>query len=246
MKKPSGVILYQGPSLLDGAPIVVIATGLDSSSNGKTGNMVQTHIIRADMLPVAAIQEGKDSSICGDCVHRGDGTGKGRTCYVSVYQAQTAVYKAFLRGSYPVYDPAVHDKYLEGRAVRIGSYGDPTAAPIEVWQSLKQLASMTTGYSHQWRTIAKAWAKLVMASADTPDDVAHARQLGYRSFRVGDEKLEGEVLCPASKEAGKKLQCIDCGACGGADGRNSSIYIPLHGGTAVMSNKPRLIARIAA
>jgi hypothetical protein len=28
MKKPSGVILYQGPSLLDGAPIVVIATGV--------------------------------------------------------------------------------------------------------------------------------------------------------------------------------------------------------------------------
>jgi hypothetical protein len=246
MKKPSGVILYQGPSLLDGAPIVVIATGLDSSSNSKTGNMIQTHIIRADMLPMDAIYNGEDSSICGDCPHRGDGTGKGRTCYVTVYQAQTAVYKAFLRGSYPVYDPAVHDKYLEGRAVRIGTYGDPTAAPIEVWHNLKTLASITTGYSHQWRTISQEWAKLVMASADTPDDVAHARQLGYRSFRVGDEKLQGEVLCPASKEAGKKLQCIDCGACGGADGRNSSIYIPLHGGTAVMSNKPRLIARIAA
>jgi hypothetical protein len=246
MKKPSGVILYQGPSLLDGAPIVVIATGLDSSSNSKTGNMIQTHILRADMLPMDAIYNGEDSSICGDCPHRGDGTGKGRTCYVTVYQAQTAVYKAFLRGSYPVYDPAVHDKYLEGRAVRIGTYGDPTAAPIEVWHNLKTLASITTGYSHQWRTISQEWAKLVMASADTPDDVAHARQLGYRSFRVGDEKLQGEVLCPASKEAGKKLQCIDCGACGGADGRNSSIYIPLHGGTAVMSNKPRLIARIAA
>jgi hypothetical protein len=90
MKKPSGVILYQGPSLLDGAPIVVIATGLDSSSNGKTGDMVQTHIIRADLSPLAAIQEGKDSSICGDCFHRGDGTGKHRTCYVTVYQAQTA------------------------------------------------------------------------------------------------------------------------------------------------------------
>jgi hypothetical protein len=238
--------LYQGPSLLDGAPIVVIATGLDSSSNSKTGNMIQTHILRADMLPMDAIYNGEDSSICGDCPHRGDGTGKGRTCYVTVYQAQTAVYKAFLRGSYPVYDPAVHDKYLEGRAVRIGTYGDPTAAPIEVWHNLKTLASITTGYSHQWRTISQEWAKLVMASADTPDDVAHARQLGYRSFRVGDEKLQGEVLCPASKEAGKKLQCIDCGACGGADGRNSSIYIPLHGGTAVMSNKPRLIARIAA
>jgi hypothetical protein len=246
MKKPSGVILYQGPSLLDGAPIVVIATGLDSSSNGKTGDMVQTHIIRADLSPLAAIQEGKDSSICGDCVHRGDGTGKHRTCYVTVYQAQTAVYKAFLRGSYPVYDPAVHDKYLEGRAVRFGSYGDPAAAPIEVWHNLKRLASITTGYSHQWRIVSPDWAKLVMASADTPDDVATASALGYRSFRVGDEKLAGEVLCPASKEAGKKLQCIDCGACGGADGRKASIYIPLHGGAAVMSNKPRLIARIAA
>ena len=246
MKKPSGVILYQGPSLLDGAPIVVIATGLDSSSNGKTGNMIQTHILRADMFPMDAIYNGEDSSICGDCVHRGDGTGKGRTCYVTVYQAQTAIYKAFLRGIYPMYDPAVHDKYLKGRAIRFGSYGDPAAAPIDMWRALKTLARMTTGYSHQWRIVSPDWAKLVMASADTPDDVAHARQLGYRSFRVGDEKLEGEVLCPASKEAGKKLQCIDCGACGGADGRNSSIYIPLHGGTAVMSNKPRLIARIAA
>jgi len=200
MKKPSGVILYQGPSLLDGAPIVVIATGLDSSSNGKTGDMVQTHILRADLSPLAAIQEGKDSSICGDCFHRGDGAGKERTCYVTVYQAQTAVYKAFLRGSYPVYDPVIHDQYLSGRAVRFGSYGDPAAAPIELWHNLKRLASITTGYSHQWRTIAKAWAKLVMASADTPDDVAEARQLGYRSFRVGDEKLAGEVLCPASKK----------------------------------------------
>jgi hypothetical protein len=246
MKKPSGVILYQGPSLLDGAPIVVIATGLNASSNSKTGDMVQTHIIRADMLPMDAIYNGEDSSICGDCFHRGDGTGKHRTCYVTVYQAQTAIYKAFLRGSYPVYDPVNHDQYLSGRAIRFGSYGDPAAAPIDMWRALKTLASMTTGYSHQWRTIAKAWAKLVMASADTPDDVATASALGYRSFRVGDEKLAGEVLCPASKEAGKKLQCIDCGACGGADGRKASIYIPLHGGAAVMSNKPRLIARIAA
>jgi hypothetical protein len=63
MKKPSGVILYQGPSLLDGAPIVVIATGLNASSNSKTGDMVQTHIIRADMLPMDAIYNGEDSVV---------------------------------------------------------------------------------------------------------------------------------------------------------------------------------------
>jgi hypothetical protein len=119
MKKPSGVILYQGPSLLDGAPIVVIATGLDSSSNGKTGNMIQTHIIRADMLPMDAIYNGEDSSICGDCVHRGDGTGKERTCYVTVYQAQTAIYKAFLAWQLPSVRPQqCMIKYLSGRAIR--------------------------------------------------------------------------------------------------------------------------------
>ena len=246
MKKPSGLILYQGPSLLDGAPIVVIATGLGASTNRKTGDMIQTHILRADLLPMEAIYSGEDSSICGDCFHRGDGTGKDRTCYVTVYQAQTQIYKAFLRGSYPVYDPALHDRYLIGRAIRFGSYGDPAAAPIDVWRALKKLASITTGYSHQWRTISPDWSKLVMASADRPADVEAARQLGYRSFRVGDNRLAGEALCPASKEAGRKLQCADCGACSGSNGRRGSIYIPLHGGTAVMANKARLIARVAA
>lgn len=42
-----GVILYQGPSLIDGAPIVVIANRIVlESGNAKTGAMVQTFIIR--------------------------------------------------------------------------------------------------------------------------------------------------------------------------------------------------------
>jgi hypothetical protein len=28
----NGIILYRGPSMLDGAPIIVVATGLDKSS----------------------------------------------------------------------------------------------------------------------------------------------------------------------------------------------------------------------
>jgi hypothetical protein len=42
-----GVVLYEGPSELDGKPIVVVATF--NSVNDKTGNMVQTWIIRSDM-----------------------------------------------------------------------------------------------------------------------------------------------------------------------------------------------------
>ena len=51
----NGVILYEGPSLLDGEPIVAILTGLRSSScNRKTGAMLQTWIMRADVSPAEA------------------------------------------------------------------------------------------------------------------------------------------------------------------------------------------------
>jgi hypothetical protein len=63
---------WRGPSPVDGAPIVLIITGLsalpsEQSDNRKTGPMVQTYILRQDMAPVAAMMAGMDRSICGDC-----------------------------------------------------------------------------------------------------------------------------------------------------------------------------------
>ena len=67
-----GVVLYEGPSLLDGQPIVVIATGLARlSANPKTGDMVQTWVLCRDVDPFAAIHNGQDVSVCGDCPLRG-------------------------------------------------------------------------------------------------------------------------------------------------------------------------------
>jgi hypothetical protein len=58
-KTPNGYILYQGPSAIDGKPIVVIATGFASkSNNGKTGDMIQTWIIRQDIAPHLAVKSG--------------------------------------------------------------------------------------------------------------------------------------------------------------------------------------------
>ena len=62
-------ILYEGASLLDGKPIVVI--GIPKSSNSKTGGMFQTIIMRSDIDPITASRLGEDFSVCGDCVHRG-------------------------------------------------------------------------------------------------------------------------------------------------------------------------------
>ena len=251
LKKPNGVILFEGPSRIDGAPIVVIATGLrNRSTNSKTGEMIQTHIIRADMMPMEAIWTGADESICGDCVHRGDGTGKDRTCYVKVFQGTTVVFKTYMRGGYPhIDDTELGWDVFNGRAVRFGTYGDPFAAPINTWKKLQRRASMTTGYTHQWRKASAAWAKLVMASADTERDARDAWAKGWRTFRVTasvDQSVSGEVLCPASEEAGRKLQCETCGACAGANGRKGSIFIPIHGPNSAAKGQAALDSRLIA
>ena len=100
--KPLGVILYEGPSLIDGQPIAVIATGFQRrTANSKTGDMVQTWILRADLNPLQAIHTGQDVSICGDCPLRGmletrqcRTVNRRRACYVAIHQAPLGVYRA--------------------------------------------------------------------------------------------------------------------------------------------------------
>jgi hypothetical protein len=66
------LIIYDGPSAIDGAPIVAILTGLaNASRNAGTGDMLQLYILRADMMPEAARHTGADAAICGDCPMRG-------------------------------------------------------------------------------------------------------------------------------------------------------------------------------
>lgn len=236
--KPNGVIMYQGPSIIDGAPIVVIATGLRGKSrNAKTGDMVQTFILRADVDPQDATHSGADASICGDCPHRGrieGGRNVGRSCYVTVWQAPKAIWQAFQRGIYPTAAPEEIAALFAGRMVRLGAYGDPGAVPVTVWQSALAQASGWTGYTHQWRTAPRALASLCMASVETDAQARAARLQGWRTFRVRAEgqplapKLE--FICPASDEAGKKTDCATCRACMGTAGKaKASPVIVAHG-----------------
>jgi len=239
----NGKILFQGSSLIDGKPIVVIAIGLNNSSrNKKTGGMIQTYILRSDIAPIKAIQSGEDYSICGNCPKRGIATGtanEGRECYVTVGQGPTVVYKSFKRGAYPVAVESELASIGENRNVRLGTYGDPAAAPAYIWQLLVSKSAGHTGYTHQWRN-ASALKNLCMASADSESDAIEAHAKGWRTFRVAlptdAPKLAKESVCPASAEAGKKLTCETCMACSGANGRKGSIVIQAHGGFAVMAN----------
>lgn len=232
MKKPSGFILYRGKSLLDGQPIVVVA--ITKSSNVKTGDMVQTYILVDNgRSPVDNARDLLDVSICGDCIHR---RGLGGDCYVNLGQGARAVAEGITRGIYPE-DIESAQAYARGRMVRLGTYGDPAAVPLSIWESLLEFAKGSTGYTHQWKKPqGQAVMSVCMASADNEVQRQEAKSLGYRTFRVRLEeepKLPGEFVCPASKEAGKRLTCDDCGACsGGIDTRKADPVIVVHGSLA--------------
>ena len=251
MAKPNGAVIYRGPSQLDGKPIVVIATGFaKSSDNEKTGGgLIQTWILREDMSPVVATQTGDDASICGDCPHRGTATGAanvGRSCYVEVFKAPTSVWKTYKRGGYPQFAGHSIANLFAGRGVRLGSYGDPAAVPAHVWAGVLDRHAFHTGYTHQWRAFPEL-AQWCMASADSASDRAAAKLLGFRTFRVRTlaQALElGEVVCPASKEAGFKTTCDTCRACGGLTSKaRADIVIAAHG---AMSKVNAFAAQIAA
>jgi len=233
----NGFVFYRGPSMIDGSPIVAIATGIEgrASRNAKTGGIVQTWILREDMSPVEAVKSGADRAICGDCPHRGaveNGRNVGRSCYVTVFQAPLVVFKSMARGLYPNVSPTEAGARVSGRKVRLGSYGDPAAVPLEVWAALLASTEAHTGYTHQWRAF-PAFKAFTMASCDTPQDQADAVAQGWRTFRgrlASEPVLPREVICPASKEAGEKTNCALCRACGGAAAKaKANIVIIVHG-----------------
>ena len=230
-----GYIAYEGPSIIDGAPIVVIVNKIDGSKNAKTGAIVQSFIIRSDINPVEALQTGADESICGQCEHRPKLARESGAapCYVQVAKSVLSVYNAYKRGRYVKADAATIAAALAGKIVRIGTYGDGAAAPVTMWNQITRYAAGRRGYTHQWDTIGfdvESWAPLVMASADTIDQAAKANLLGMRVFRVsqGIDVQPGEAVCPASAEAGRKSTCAKCTLCSGTSIKARDIVIADH------------------
>jgi len=223
-------IIYEGPSLLDGQPIVALAQ--IGSNNTKTGNQLQTYIFRADIDPLEASRSGEDFSICGNCTLRGvahggnEGQARDRACYVVLFQAPLGKYRAYKRGSYSrATDIAAIGR---GKTVRIGSYGDGLAVPERIWDELCSEANGHTAYTHQKNTQPHRF----MTSVESLGEAEQAWDRGERTFRVVksvEQMVKGEVLCPASKEAGQRTTCVSCQLCAGNSKKGKSIAIVAHG-----------------
>jgi hypothetical protein len=221
MKKPSGYIIYEGKSQLNGGNIVAIVTM--SSKNIKTGNMASMWILNADIPPTKASKQGEDASVCGDCKHRAVNNG---ACYVTLHHAPLQVYKSYKRGNYPIAnDMAI----FEDMKVRFGAYGDPSAIPTQILASIKAVVKNNTSYTHQWKQGNKILKQVSMASVDSIAEQKQAVSEGWRTFRVTSDlsdKLANEIVCPNTTKA---IQCADCGLCSGTSTRARNIVIEVHG-----------------
>lgn len=228
----AGFIVYEGPSLLTRDPIVAIITGLDGTSeNGKTGPMAQAWIIRSDIDPVAAVKSGADRAICGDCQHR-SGTNIGRSCYVIWWLAPQNIYRAYKAGQYRRLTPEAQERAMLGNYLRIGAYGDPAAIPYRSWLPAVRGCSGAIGYTQRWRDCDPMFARLLMASVQSPFEKQLAIAKGWRTFRTrpeGGKVLDDETICPASHEGRHSSTCEECQLCQGITKRAKNVVIVAHG-----------------
>jgi hypothetical protein len=250
--------------MMDGEEVYLIFTGRPSrakrggSANPKTGQFVQSWIIRGDLLPRRAIESGADASVCGSCrlrpsiarALRAEARARrepagAAQCYVRVDNAPRSIYRALQAGRYQraetLEDAA---EWLRNCDVRLGSYGDPAAIAAAVWIRVLRYARPATGYSHQWdhadpvvAANAAALRRYCMASVDSAAERDQAQAAGWRTFRVVDirradqlPRASGEAACPAAREAGARLDCASCRQCAGTSARGpAGIAIFDHG-----------------
>jgi len=190
--------------------------------------MLQLSILVRKVEPLEALRKGLDSLICGDCPYSSAANGGNQICYVRVDQMPTQVYRAIKGERIPDMDPA---DIRPGSPIRFGSYGDPGYLPLAVIKAWT-IGRKFTGYSHAWRTLPKSYARYLMASCETMEDVRQANEKGWRAYRtvehIDSPISANEIVCP---HIGRhKVQCADCRLCSGSAIGAKNIAIPMHGG----------------
>ncbi len=226
MAKPKGYVLYEGPSEIDGKPIVAILTL--KSNNVKTGNMAQLWILAKDTAPHIAKKTGEDNSVCGDCPIK-------KECYVLTFQGPLSVWNAYQRGSYNdefVNGSGIEKDILKDLIIRFGAYGDPAALPSYLIKAIADNCKDFTGYTHQWNKPQFSFLKnYFMASVESEGLAVNAWSLGFRTFRIKSPDMPldtSEIVCPADS---KGKTCLECKLCNGSKDA-ANIVIDAHGARA--------------
>jgi hypothetical protein len=204
------------------------------TSNSKTGDLIQNNFIPFDWINSdAKISTLSDKAVCFDCKHSKE---EDATCYVRKGNSEMGLASKVrsLRkiglDNIPELSPELENDLLDaiqGRGVRFGSYGEPVLLGHDLVNKISKRAKFWTGYTHQWHK--NAWAKdYFMASVETTLVDKAAKNMGWRTFFVGNSVGSENVTCPASKEAGNKATCETCKLCMGTQSKAKSVKILKH------------------
>lgn len=201
-----------------------------TSSNSKTGNVIQQWITpkdwerdKGDGREKIDLKESSDA--CNECPLM-------QTCYVKKgFPAMGLISSSKSKNHETLHWYRVPERFKD-KFIRFGAFGEPVLTGYDETKLLTELCKNWTGYTHQWRNLDYHWSnEYFMASVEDDKGKREANALGYRTFRVGsnvDEMLHDEVLCPASKEAGRKATCEQCGLCKGKASKAKNIFIVKH------------------
>ncbi len=237
---PNTVCIWSGRSIHpqgDGGEIAVFLSGIQNpSANAKTGPMLQTYILAnngRDPVTVANDPRGAWRDACGGCALA---HAIGGACYVNLGQAPLSIWSAWNRGSVPHILPGQWSALLEtiaGKPIRLGSYGDPAAVPLETWKLLLRGAPAWTGYTHAWEALPKGHplSRYCMASADRPDQIPAAVARGWRAYTLAPDPatVPDAIPCPHYTRG---IACADCTLCSGSTIGAKSIAVRPHGAKA--------------
>lgn len=208
------------------------------SKNTKLGDhiIIGTYHFSIDQIENVDITQ--DEHNCMDCPFSYNrNNGKSGGCYTHKGRQRMGLNTMLKRLKKLDIKPYCHTGYKEFinkaknvKLVRFGIYGEPIFLPKDMIAELSKIGENWTGYTHQWN---KDWAKpyslYFMASVHSQFEAAIAKDMGYRSFMVTLDEVNGAVNCPASKEAGRKAVCATCGLCSGSEGKGSKdIFILEH------------------
>ncbi|MEL6166627.1 MAG: hypothetical protein AAFR37_23765, partial [Cyanobacteria bacterium J06628_3] len=91
-------IVWEGASLIDGSPIVLILTGfVNHTLNRKTGMLLQSWIIQQNHVPTEAAKKGLEKGVCGACPLKMSQAG---VCFVNLLPVNN-IYRTYFAGNYP-------------------------------------------------------------------------------------------------------------------------------------------------
>jgi hypothetical protein len=221
--------VYQTKNLIGQEVLIEIQ---HTSSNSKTGNAVQVWIIPKEWVTTGNMSN--DSASCMDCIHS---KRENKTCYVRKGMSEMGLrskVRSLQKGCeiLPISDIYQEIPKLRGKFIRFGAFGEPVLLGKDVVREMCAVSSGWTGYTHQWHVPHYKWAdEYFMASVDNVHLNRKAQNWGWRTFMTlekSEEKVDGMALCPASKEAGRKVTCIDCKLCKGNTSKAKSIQIYKH------------------